>query len=113
MSYRAAYALDPKSPEVIRHLAAVLGKEKQSAAAITYWREAVSLAPYDTELRLSLATALMDDGQNDAAAALLHEMVQQNPKSGLALLNLGAFFTVSRNMPRPPMLTAVLRRLMR
>ena len=48
------------------------------------------MAPYDADLRLSLATALMDDGQNDAAAALLHEMVQQNPKSGLALLNLGA-----------------------
>ena len=90
MSYRAAYALDPKSPEIIRHLAAVLGKEKQSGAAITYWREAVALAPYDPEIRLSLATALMDDGQNDAAAVLLHEMVQQNPKSGLALLNLGA-----------------------
>jgi len=90
MSYRAGYALDPKSPEIIRHLAAVLGKEKLSGAAITYWREAVALAPYDTELRLSLATALMDDGQNDAAATLLHELVQQNPKSGLALLNLGA-----------------------
>ena len=90
MSYRAAYALDPKSPEIVRHLAAVLGKEKQSAAAITYWREAVALAPYDPELSLSLATALMDDGQNDAAAALLKQMVQQNPKSGLALLNLGA-----------------------
>ena len=68
MSYRAAYGLDPKSPEIVRHLAAVLGKEKQSGAAITYWREAVALAPYDPELRLSLATALMDDGQNDAAA---------------------------------------------
>jgi tetratricopeptide (TPR) repeat protein len=90
MSYRAAHALDPKSPEIIRHMAAVLGKEKQSAAAVTYWREALALAPYDPELSLSLATALMDDGQNDAAAALLKEMVQQNPKSGLALLNLGA-----------------------
>ena len=45
MSYRAAYALDPKSPEIIRHLAAVLGKEKQSGAAITYWREAVAIGP--------------------------------------------------------------------
>ncbi len=90
LSYRTAYRLDPKSPEIVRHLAAVLGKEKQNGAAVTYWREAVALAPYDPDLRLSLATALMDDGQNDAAGALLQEMVQQNPKSGLALLNLGA-----------------------
>src|SRR6202167_5650352 len=90
LSYRAAYALDPKSPEIVRHLAAVLGKEKQSGAAISYWREAIARAPYDPELSLSLATPLMDDGQNDAAAVLLHEMVEQNPKSGLALLNLGA-----------------------
>jgi Flp pilus assembly protein TadD len=90
LSYRAAYALETKSPEIIRHLAAVLGKEKQNSAAIMYWREAVALAPYDPDLRLSLSTALMDDGQNDAAATLLNEMVQQNPKSGLALLNLGA-----------------------
>jgi tetratricopeptide (TPR) repeat protein len=89
-SYRTAYAIDPKSPEITRHLAAILGKEQQRGAAITYWREAVALAPYDFDLKLSLATALMDDGQNKAAAALLNEMVQQNPKSGLALLNLGA-----------------------
>ena len=29
MSYRAAYALDPKSPEIIRHLAAVLEREAE------------------------------------------------------------------------------------
>jgi tetratricopeptide (TPR) repeat protein len=90
LSYRTAYRLEPKSPEIIRHLAAILGKEKQSGAAVTYWREAATLAPSDPDLRLSLATALMDDGQNDAAATQLNEMVQQNPKSGLALLNLGA-----------------------
>jgi len=90
MSYRAAYAMDPKSPETTRRLAALLGKEQQKGAAITYWREAVALAPYDFDLKLSLATALMDDGQNEAAAAILNEMVKQNPKSGLALLNLGA-----------------------
>ena len=38
-----------KSPEIVRHLASVLGKEKQSGAAITYWREAVALAPYDPD----------------------------------------------------------------
>jgi tetratricopeptide (TPR) repeat protein len=90
LSYRAAYKLDSKSPEIVRHLAAVLAKEKQSGAAITYWREAVALAPSDFDLRLSLATALMDDNQNEAAATLLNEMVEQNPNSGLALLNLGA-----------------------
>src|SRR5258708_5497823 len=89
-SYRTAYALDPKSPGSIRHLAAVLGKEKQSRAAITYWRMAVDLAPYDPDLKLSLATALMDDGQDAAAATILNKMVQQNPQFGLALLNLGA-----------------------
>jgi tetratricopeptide (TPR) repeat protein len=88
--YRTAYALDPKSSEIIRHLATVLGEEKQTSAAITYWREAVALAPYDLELRLSLATAFMDDGQDDAAASALKEIVRQNPKFGLALLNLGA-----------------------
>lgn len=90
LSYRTAYALSPKSPEIVQHLAAVLGKEKQSGAAISYWREAVALAPYDPGPELSLATALMDAGQNDVAAALLTEMVRQNPKAGLALLNLGA-----------------------
>jgi tetratricopeptide (TPR) repeat protein len=89
-SYRTAYAMDPKSPEITRHLAVVLGKEQQRGAAINYWREALTLAPYDFDLELSLATALMDDGQNKAAAALLNEMVQQKPNSGLALLNLGA-----------------------
>src|SRR5580704_8896097 len=38
-SYRTAYAMDPKSSEITRHLAAVLGKEQQRGAAITYWRE--------------------------------------------------------------------------
>lgn len=89
-SYRTAYAMDPKSAEIARHLASVLGKEQQRGAAISYWREAVTLAPYDFDLKLSLVTALMDDGQNKAAATLLNEMVEQNPKSGLALLNLGA-----------------------
>ena len=66
MFYRTAYALEPKSPEIVRHLAAVLGKEQHRGAAITYWREAVALAPYDFDLKLSLATSLMDDNQNAA-----------------------------------------------
>ena len=92
-SYRAALMINERSVEVTIHLASVLEKERQMAAAIHYWNQALSLRPDDVELQSSIGAAYLESGQNEAALKMLQVATQHQPTNGAALINLGTVLT--------------------
>jgi tetratricopeptide (TPR) repeat protein len=89
-SFRRAYALDPADLPTLTHLAALLEEEKQTTAAIGFWRIALRMQPTNAGIRFSLATALLADGANTEAATLFRELLaQKNDDQGAGLLDLG------------------------
>jgi protein O-GlcNAc transferase len=89
-SFRRAYALDAENLPAITHLAALLEEEKQTTAAIGFWRIAQRLRPEDAGIRFSLATALLAHGDNSEAGALFRGLLLQSVEDrGAVLVNLG------------------------
>lgn len=68
--FRAALALEPKSPEALQGLALSLDEQKKPEAAEAY-RAYLAIEPQDAGARSRLVHLLMDQGQNDAALAEL------------------------------------------
>ncbi len=91
--YRIALQQDSTSIPAVEHLSSVLEAEKQYTAASIYWRQALARQPDNRSFQFALATAYLDDGKNDTAAALLQQIVNQDPTFGDALINLGAALT--------------------
>ncbi|MGE5647418.1 MAG: tetratricopeptide repeat protein [Acidobacteriota bacterium] len=58
---------------------------QQHAALVDHLRKACEREARNLELRLQLASALLDGGNDDEAAAVLQEILQQNPTPELAL----------------------------
>lgn len=89
-SYRQALLLSPASLPVTVHLAAVLQKEAQAAAAVHYWQQALNLAPADAQICSSLANAYLANGDNIQAAELLQSQVKSpSPDNGALWIDLG------------------------
>jgi tetratricopeptide (TPR) repeat protein len=89
-SFRRAYALDPANLSAITHLAALLEQERQTTAAIGFWRIAQRLQPTDAGICFSLAAALLADGANQEAARLFRELLARKiGDRGTALVDLG------------------------
>jgi protein O-GlcNAc transferase len=74
-SYRQAQSLDFASLSAVTHLATVLQQEHQAGAAIHFWQRALELAPADPDVKFSLATALLNSGDNLRAAGLYRELL--------------------------------------
>jgi tetratricopeptide (TPR) repeat protein len=89
MNYRRAVALEPNSSQATSHLASVLEKESQPAAAINYWKRALASQPESQSLRFSLAVAYLNSGQNEIAAQQFSEIVKKQPDSEDAWIDLG------------------------
>jgi tetratricopeptide (TPR) repeat protein len=89
-SFRRAYALDTANLPAITHLAALLEQEKQTTAAVGFWRVARGLRPDDAGIRFSLATALLAAGADAEAATLFRSLLKQKIEDrGAVLVNLG------------------------
>ena len=92
-SYRQAQSLDLASLPAVTHLATILQQEHQSVAAIHCWQRALQLAPADQDIKFSLATTLLNSGDNQKAASLLRELLAAAPATqasrGAILLDLG------------------------
>jgi len=71
--FRAAAELDPKSPDALQGVALSLDEEKKPEAVEAY-RAYLAVRPQDTAAHSRLVHLLMEQGQNDAAAA---EMAKQ------------------------------------
>jgi protein O-GlcNAc transferase len=88
--YRKAFALDPLSPEAPVRLAEVLGLQKETGAAVNYWRLALARNPDNPQISLSLGIALLNDNQNEDAAKVLGDLAQRSAATGLPALNYGS-----------------------
>lgn len=87
---RAKLRANPDSVDSLVQLAELLGRSGLHTAAIQYWQRAAVVRPSSSAIHLSLALELMEAGRNDEAITELRALVEREPKSLDAQINLGA-----------------------
>jgi len=89
---RAALSLDERSDTAHHELGEVMLSQRRYTAAVSLFRRAVELNDRDISLRISLAEALYASGQAGEAIQLLKQSAADQPKSALAIANLGTLY---------------------
>lgn len=91
IAYRKAQALEADSLEATLNLANVLYKQKKHQNAIEYF-EAARLKSNGKEVALPLAGSYEETGQNEKAAKVYQQFLNENPKDRVALERLGYLY---------------------
>ncbi|AFM14547.1 tetratricopeptide repeat protein [Turneriella parva] len=91
MAYRKAQALEADSLEANLNLANVLYKQKKHQNAIEYF-EAARLKSNSKEVALPLAGSYEETQQNEKAAKVYQQFLNENPKDRVALERLGYLY---------------------
>jgi tetratricopeptide (TPR) repeat protein len=94
--FREILKSDPNSVEALNHLAEILAAQKLYSAAIGYWDKALSLNmgrdPGNIDIGIARAIALSENGDQDAAASSLQQIVKTHPDLAVAHFNLGTVY---------------------
>jgi tetratricopeptide (TPR) repeat protein len=90
--FREILQTDPNSVEALNHLAEILAAQKLYSAAIGYWDKALSLEPGNIDAGIARAIALSENGDQDAAASSLQQIVKTHPDLAVAHFNLGTVY---------------------
>lgn len=90
--FREILKTDPNSVEALNHLAEILAAQKLYAAAIGYRDKALALEPGNIDAGIARAIALSENGDQDAAASSLQQIVKTHPDLAVAHFNLGTVY---------------------
>ena len=77
-----------------------LESQDQLEPALEEYRKALLFTPDKPEYRLSLATALLEDGRLDEAQTHLEQLLAENPTSGPINVLLGRLAVRQKNLPQ-------------
>jgi tetratricopeptide (TPR) repeat protein len=90
--YRAALAMQPRSPAVHLNMGAALAGQGRLDEAIASYRQAIALDPKAAHSHLALGNALRQKGQLDEAIACYRRALTLEPTSARAHVELGNLF---------------------
>lgn len=97
---REAIEVSPENLPLRKHLADLLLDIGNYKAAETEYRQALAMAPGDSQLKLNLAEVFYRLAKNSAALVILEELTTQSPQDAAALILYARILLKTGDMPQ-------------
>jgi len=108
---------EPRDPAAIHYLGLIAQETGDAEQAVRHFRRAADLAPEDLDLRVDLASALLEVGRPQEAQEVLVRILEENADhphaqlyAGIAAYRLGDYSTARSRLERAEALDPDLRR---